>query len=189
MCEHDWIQENYYKSCSKCHLNTDLYCCEKMTINEDTSATCKCGMIIFNAVPCATSDQYFANGGRKKTPYRRINYFRKWMQYIMGFREFLDKKEIDLIKEHLQEPTVVCLKKTLKKLKIYNKGTSFILSEITGEKIPDVSIEVIRRIEWMFSQIDGKIYYYPDVIYSLIEKVQPNHPILKWIPIKKILRC
>ena len=182
LCDHDWIQLDYYKSCSKCYKNTKLYCCETMTINEDTSATCKCGLIIFNAVQCATSDQYFANGGRKRTPYKRINYFRKWMRYILGYRDYVDKETLQKIKDNLKEPTPQSLKKTLKKLKIHNKSTSYILSEITGEKIPDVSVELMRRVEWMFIQLDGKIPYYPDVIYKLFYKIDPNHPLLGWIP-------
>ena len=193
-CNAPAVTYESYKMCSDC-LKRELIpppprrlkCCgDKMTIEEDTSAVCEsCGRIIFNAVRCATEGQYYANGGRKKTPYKRIIYFRKWMQIILALEPvYVDKKTLRRIKAHLKEPTPQGLTKALKKLKLqkYNKGISYLLSEITGEKIPDVSMETMRRAEGMFTQLRGKISYYPDVIYKIFYDIDHNHPLLRWIP-------
>ena len=193
-CNAPAVTYESYKMCSDC-LKRELIpppprrlkCCgDKMTIEEDTSAVCEsCGRIIFNAVRCATEGQYYANGGRKKTPYKRIIYFRKWMQIILALEPvYVDKKTLRRIKAHLKEPTPQGLTKALKKLKLqkYNKGISYLLSEITGEKIPDVSMETMRRAEWMFTQLRGKIPYYPNMIYKIFYEIDSSHPILDWIP-------
>ena len=85
-----------------------------------------------------------------------------------------------------ERPTPQALKKTLKKLKLQKhiKGISYLLSSITGDVIPEVSDDTMRRAEWMFNQLDGKIPYYPDVIYEIFYKIDPNHPLLGWIPRK-----
>ena len=189
------VQVDYgmYKVCSNCLRHEfkprelrPLSCCgRRMTIEEDTSAVCEiCGRIIFNAVPCATRGQYYANDGARKTPYTKIIYFRKWMRIILGLEPvYVDKKTLRRIKAHPCY-TPQDLKKTLRKLKLqkYNKGISCLLSEITGEKIPDVSMETMHRAEWMFIQLRGKIPYYPDVIYKIFYDIDPNHPLLRWIP-------
>ena len=164
--------------------NWPLVCCDiRMTIEEDTSAQCyECGRNIWPAVPCATREQFFANGGRRRTPYHRIKYFREWMTYILGHPTYVSKDDMKRIRADLKEPTPQALKKTLKKLKLQNKGISFILSSITGNTIPEVSDDTMRRAEWMFNQITGKIPYYPDVIYDIFHKINPEHPILDWIP-------
>lgn len=193
-CNAPAVTYESYKMCSDC-LKRELIpppprrlkCCgDKMTIEKDTSAVCEiCGRIFFNVVPCATRDQYYANGAARKTPYRKIIYFRKWMRIILGLEPvYVDKKTLRRIKAHLCYQTPQDLKKTLRKLKLqkYNKGISCLLSEITGEKIPDVSMETMRRAEWMFTQLRGKIYYYPDVIYKIFYEIDHNHPLLRWIP-------
>ena len=193
MCDALRVDYKNYTVCSKClrhefkPMSRDLLkCCgRRMTVEKDTSAVCEtCGRIIFNAVPCATREQCYAGGGRKIMPYKRIIYFRKWMQTILGEPVYVDKETLQRIKVNLREPTPQDLKKTLRKLKLqkYNKGISCLLSEITGEKIPDVSMETMRRAEWMFIQLRGKIPYYPDVIYKIFYDIDHNHPLLRWIP-------
>ena len=166
--------------------NWPLVCCDiRMTIEEDTSAQCyECGRNIWPAVPCATREQYYANGGRRRTPYHRIKYFREWMIHILGHPTFVSEDEMKMIKENLPTPTPQDLKKTLKKLKLQKhiKSLSYILSLITHRAIPQVSDDNMRRAEWMFNQITGKIPYYPDVIYNIFHKINPQHPILSWIP-------
>ena len=193
-CNAPAVTYENYTVCSKClrrefkPMKIDLLkCCgRRMTIEKDTSAVCEtCGKIIFNAVPCATQDHCYANSGHKKTPYKKIIYFRKWMRIILGLESvYVDKETLQRIKVNLREPTPQDLKKTLRKLKLqkYNKGISCLLSEITGEKIPDVSMETMRRAEWMFIQLRGKIPYYPDVIYKIFYDIDHNHPLLRWIP-------
>ena len=174
-----------------------LVCCDKpMVIEEDTSAQCyECGKIIWPAVPCATREQYYANGGRRRTPYHRIKYFREWMMHILGHPTYVSEDEMQRIKADLfsraelakrERPTPQALKKTLKRLHLQKhiKGISYLLSSITGDPIPEVSEDTMRRAEWMFNQLDGKIPYYPDVIYEIFYKIDPNHPMLGWIPRK-----
>ena len=196
LCDCNVPQVDYelYKVCSNCLRHEfkpreprSLRCCgRRMTIEEDTSAVCEiCGRIFFNVVPCETRGQYYANGGARKTPYKKIIYFRKWMRIILGLEPVcVDKKTLRRIKAHLCYPTPQDLKKTLRKLKLqkYNKGISCLLSEITGKKIPDVSIKTMCRAEWMFIQLRGKIPYYPDVIYKIFYDIDHNHPLLRWIP-------
>ena len=98
-----------------------FWCCgKKMQIEDDTSAQCyECGKNIRNAVPCATREQYYSNGGRKKTPYKKIKYFRDWMSHIQGHRPvYLDDEVMERTIDHLEEPTTQSLRKTLKKLKL-----------------------------------------------------------------------
>ena len=204
MCDAIRVDYKDYTVCSKCLKHEFkprgkelLKCCgRRMTIERDTSAICEtCGKIIFNAVPCATREQCYASGGRKITPYNRIIYFRKWMRIILGLEPvYVDKKTLRRIKARLcyqrkKEPTPQDLKKTLRKLKLqkYNKGISCLLSEITGEKIPEVSIETMRRAEGMFTQLQGKIPYYPDVIYKIFYDIDHNHPLLRWIPERRLI--
>uniref|UniRef100_A0A6P8HCY5 Structural maintenance of chromosomes flexible hinge domain-containing protein 1-like isoform X2 n=1 Tax=Actinia tenebrosa TaxID=6105 RepID=A0A6P8HCY5_ACTTE len=74
---------------------------------------------ITNAVPNGTREQYYANGGRKKTPYKRIKYFRGWMSHIQGNRPvYLDEQVKKKIIDHLEEPTPQGLRRTLKKMKL-----------------------------------------------------------------------
>ena len=93
-------------------------------------------------------------------------------------------RRIKEIPSKRERPTQQALKKTLKKLKLQKhiKGISYLLSSITGDVIPEVSDDTMRRAEWMFNQISGKIPYYPDVIYDIFYKINPKHPILDWIP-------
>ena len=88
------------------------------------------------------------------------------------------------IKANLREPTPQGFKKTLKKLRIQkrNNGISYLLSEITEVPIPEVSENTMRRAELMFTQLDKKVPYYPDVIYEISYEIEPNHPRLGWIP-------
>lgn len=85
------------------------------------------------------------------------------------------------IKDHLEEPTPQGLKKTLRKLKIRRKDLSYLLSEITGEQIPEISAQDRLRAEQMFMRLD-KVTYYPDAIYEIFYEINSNHPLLKWIP-------
>ena len=104
------------------------------------------------------------------------------MTYILGHPTHISENDIKRIKADLKKPTPQALKKTLKKLKLQNKGTSYILSLVTNKTIPEVSYDTMLKAEWMFNQIKGKIPYYPDVIYDIFHKINPEHPILDWIP-------
>ena len=83
--EEAWIRLISPKPFSK--PNWPLVCCDKpMVIEEDTSAQCyECDKNIWPAVPCATREHYYANGGRRRTPYNRIKYLREWMMHILGY--------------------------------------------------------------------------------------------------------
>ena len=164
--------------------NWPLVCCDiRMTIEEDTSAQCyECGKNIWPAVPCATREHYYANGGRRRTPYNRIKYFREWMTHILGRPTYVSEVDMQKIRDNLQgNITPQTLKKTLKRLHLQKhiKGISYLLSEITGKPIPKVSEDTMRRAEWMFR---GKIPYYPVVIYKIFYEINPAHPLLWWIP-------
>ena len=166
-------------------LNPPLTCCGKrMTIEDDCCAYCyECGRFLRNVVACATREHYFANGGRLKTPYNRIKYFRKRMNYILGEPIFISEESRQLIKDNLDEKTPQGLRRTLRRLGLskYYKHISFLLAEITGEKIPDISAD-IEKAEWMFMKIEGKIPYYPDVIYDIFHNIDSKHLLLPWIP-------
>ena len=178
--EEAWIRLISPKPFSK--PNWPLVCCDKpMVIEEDTSAQCyECGKNIYPAVPCATREHYYANGGRRRTPYNRIKYFREWMMYILGYPTYVDEDTMQKIRQALrgERPTPQTLKKTLKRLHLQKhiKGISYLLSEITGDPIPEVSEDTMRRAEWMFNRIDGKIPYYPDVIYEIFHEIDPTTP-------------
>ena len=112
--------------------NWPLVCCDKpMTIEEDTSAQCyECGKNIWPAVPCATRDQYYANGGRRRTPYHRIKYFREWMLHILGYPTYVDEDTMQKIKEELarRKADSTGLKKDLEKIKATETYQGYFLS-------------------------------------------------------------
>ena len=125
--------------------NWPLICCNiRMTIEEDTSAQCyECGRNIWPAVPCATREQFYANGGRRRTPYHRIKYFREWMIHILGHPTFVSKDEMKMNKRKpYQHPPHRTLKKTLKKLKLQKHIKSLSYHLILNHRhrtIPQVS--------------------------------------------------
>ena len=114
-----------------------------MIIEEDTSAQCyECGKNIYPAVPCATREHYYANGGRRRTPYNRLKYFREWMMTILGYPTYVDedtkrKIKVDLLARR-SKITPQAVKKTLKRLhlKKHIKGISYLLSELPGILFP-----------------------------------------------------
>ena len=150
-----------------------LVCCDKaMVIEEDTSAQCyECGRNIWPAVPCATREHYYANGGKRRPPYNRIKYFREWMLHILGRPTYVSEADMQKIRNNLRNegPTPQTLKKTLNRLHLQKhiKGISYLLSEITRKPIAKVSEDTMRRAEWMFNRIKGKISYYPVVIFEI----------------------
>ena len=160
-----------------------LCCSKKMFINEDTSAECsECGRFIYNAVQCATTNQYYENGGRKVTPYYEIKYLRKCMTSILGESVFLSTEIVNQIKDNLSDGTIYDVRRALKKLKLkkYYRNTSYIRSILLDLPLPIVSPNDMVKVEALFLRKDS-VSYYPNFIYEAFHSIDPNHSILDWI--------
>lgn len=152
-------------------------CQVPMMFEDDCSATCQsCGKVIFQVVSCAT----YQNGGRKRTPYRRIDYFRKWISQIRGEGIIIESDTLKKIKHELRGTTVCDLRIALRKMRLRKhssyKHSSYILSNILEIPVLEVSEEMMIRAEGMFMK-SNNVSYYPDLIYEIFHKLYPSHPI------------
>ena len=175
--------------------NYDTCCGNKMIINQDNyqmfcELCCKvsdaCPYIVINDDQLYAQREIFA----KTAKFNPAKHYRQWVKYILGECPFIPYSVLEQCKN---DKTIIDIRRSLKKINKskFNKYTSAIWREVTGNKIPYVSPDVLFEGEKLFLSVlttrdcvkglNKNRIYYPYYIFKIWDLLLEDKSILDFI--------